>query len=165
MTTLTIVTCTAPAARRAVRRLDGLRTDPLPVHDLAIVDWPDGTDRPDAWQARPFGGGAVLSGSFWGLLFAHLFLLPLTHVPGLQPASAQESSSLGHLGLGPEQLAKIRAVTGPGTSTAFLLHDDDHDPGSAAFGAVPHTRTTIRLTTEEQRRLYAGFGERLATPG
>lgn len=166
MTTLTIIASTDRAGRRTIRRLDNLHTPPLPVHDAAIVDWPEGQDRPDAWQVRPFDTSRALSGSFWGLLFAHLFLLPISYQPALgeQPPSALEpdptTTSLAHLGLGPDRLGTLRAAARPGTTAAFLLHVDGQDSTlELAFPREEFASMIIRLTADEQRRLYAGFGE------
>lgn len=65
-------------APRSARRLTAAaRTSPV-LDDAAVVTWPADHRRPLAWQARELAVGHRLSGAFWGLLFAQLFLLPLS---------------------------------------------------------------------------------------
>lgn len=157
MTSLTLVTGSTADGRRSIRRLDSLPSEVLPVRDAAIVDWPLHQDRPDAWQVRPVNQNHVLTGSFWGMLFGHLFLLPLSNeVPPAKHTGL--TTSLAHLGFGRDRLETIRSVTRPGTVSAFLLHDDDQHPAeSKVFSSVSHM--TMALSLDQHRRLYAAFGE------
>jgi uncharacterized membrane protein len=102
---------TSGAAEPALRSLERLQTRRvIEVDDVAVVDWPAGSRRPQCYQVGTTAGTSELTGAFWGLLFGLLFLLPL---------AGQEV--LTSVGLGEEFLARARARVVPGTSALFVL--------------------------------------------
>jgi uncharacterized membrane protein len=95
------------AAEPALRSLERLQTRRvLEVDDVAVVDWPADSRRPQCYQV----GTSELTGAFWGLLFGLLFLLPL---------AGQEA--LTSVGLTEEFLARTRSRVVAGTSAVFVL--------------------------------------------
>jgi uncharacterized membrane protein len=158
MTALIIATFPAAAtASRAVAQLGGFQAAQLAVDDAAIVAWDADAPRPVAWQVRSLAAGAELDGAFWGLLFAHLFLLPRT-LPA--DTSIVGDSSLTHLGLGPDHLDLVRDRVQPGTSTLIVVHATHHTAALIALLDRPGiTVSTLHLTPEESRRLSTGFRE------
>lgn len=169
MTSFLAATFPLESGRRIVRRLDAFHPRPLPVLDAAVVDWPDEDARPSIWQARPLEDSRALSGAFWGHLFAHLVLMPLSRVDDLKaPAVStwvEDNGSLSHLGLNPRALGALRAAMVPGTTTIFVLHDTSEEAVVAdVLRASPNFSARIELAPIEERRLYAGFGEMVAAP-
>ncbi len=164
MTMITIFTYPVGGAEHAADRLSWLPVSTAAIDDLAVVEWPDREDRPSAWQATPAGGERhSLSGAFWGLLFAHLFLLPITHGPNIEtdPGSACATDEpLAHLGLGVGPLTAIRDAVVPGSSAVFVLHADDQaEKVAAAIGRRRHPAVTIALSASQSSMLSSGFGE------
>ena len=106
---------------------------------------------------------AMWSGAFWGHLFAHLILLPLSRagVPA-DPATvtSTDDTSMTHLGLAPGPLGALRAAITAGTVTILVLHDDSDDAALVdAFAPRALFSARVELTDAEEHRLYAGFGE------
>lgn len=118
-------------------------------------------DRPSAWQVTLVGSGRRrLSGAFWGLLFAHVFLLPISLASPHRLERRSADASLSHLGLGPGRLAIIRDLVTPDRSALFVVHaDDQSDRLDVAMGRRMAHSAKIRLTPLQSQRLYAGFGE------
>ena len=147
------------AAQRAVRRWEGSpRTAPA-FDDLAVVCWPEGHRRPSAWQARDLSGDRRLSGAFWGLLFAHLFLIPITVGAAPSPGAGHLDDALGAIGVDAGFVDTVRTLIVPGTSALFLLGStpassgDTRPPGDAVHLAE------LRLSAEQSDRLLAGFDD------
>lgn len=162
MTTMTIVRGEAGQGQRAARRLEGFAAAPLEVHDAAVVDWPLTDPRPVAWQLTTLHHRLALTGAFWGLLFAHLFLLPLS--AGRDGVEHQADRSLQTLGFDDPLLTAIRAAIGPGSSAVFVVHADTTTQQlPQALPMLTPVLSAIQLTTEESRRLYTGFAERPVT--
>jgi uncharacterized membrane protein len=160
MTTFTVFAFGEGQGERAWRRLEVSSQHPLPVDDAAAVDWPRSEVRPTAWQIGPPGDRRrMLSGAFWGMLFAHLFLIPLSRDESPGPAPAEADHSLGLLGISPDQLVALRGPIAPGVSALFVLHDHGQaDAVTTTFGAGRDPVAALCLTPLEARRLYAGFG-------
>ncbi len=171
VTTLTAYIFPNPAtAPRLARRLEPLRERGLGVRDAAVVQWALDQPQPSAWQTESINDRQALSGAFWGLLFAHLFLLPLSHH---QPAhqTLEGDRTLAHLGIGPTQLHSIRGLVTPGSSALFTVTDGHPGTGAAAdrlaiaidkvfptAGDTERRATAIALSPAQTQRLYAGFG-------
>ena len=173
MTTLTVYIFSAPTtAARLARRLEPLRERGLPIHDAAVVEWPVEEHQPLAWQTETISDGRALSGAFWGLLLSQLFLIPLSH-PEPREARLEGDRTLGHLGIGMEQLGTIRGLVTPGSSALFLVAGPQVAPPAAgqpgdqvtaalerilpSLGGQDRRLTCIDFTTEQIERLYAGF--------
>jgi uncharacterized membrane protein len=146
-------------AQRAVRRWEGApRTAPA-FDDLAVVCWPEGHRRPSAWQARDLSGDRRLSGAFWGLLFAHLFLIPITVGAAPSPGAGHLDDALGAIGVDADFVDTVRHRIGPGTSALFLL-----GPVPAATGDTWPPEEAVhlaelRLSSEQSDRLHDGFDD------
>lgn len=157
VTILTVRAFGSPGdAPRFVGDVEHLSASDLWLHDAAVVAWPDGAARPIAWQVNR-SDARRLSGAFWGLLFAHLFLLPLSRDPATGPAGADRA--LDHLGITADVVERLRGRTGTG-SVAFLLHDAEADEALIAVpvrAGEPATALTIHFTDVQVRRLQAGF--------
>ena len=147
------------AAQRTVSRLAGSpRTAPT-FDDLAVVCWPADQRRPSAWQARELSGDGRLSGAFWGLLFAHLFLIPITLGADTSPTGAHLDDALGAIGLNAVFVDSVRSGIVPGTSALFLL--DTMTPTATSTwppaDAVP--LADLRFSPAQSDRLHAGFDD------
>lgn len=157
MTSLSIWIFDEPeAAERALRALGRLEMQGrLELDDVAVVSWPGGDLRPRSYQAGPVGGGAALSGAFWGLLFGLLFLLPLTED---RRERSGDGFGLGRVGLPDRFLRAVRTRIGPGTSALFLLAPDDAvERIAAAVGTAPDGGLVARLACAEERTLRRAF--------
>jgi uncharacterized membrane protein len=147
------------AAQRVARTLaEGPGEHPA-VDDAAIISWPGDRRRPLAWQARDLGAEHRLSGAFWGLLFAQLFLLPISWepLPARDPSRLDET--LAYLGLDEQFVRAVRAQVVPGTSALFLLDSDttgeliDHQITDDVH------RLQVVLSDEQASRIHAAFDD------
>lgn len=122
------------------------------VDDAAVVSWPADALRPTAWQVRSHRRQG-LSGAFWGLLFAHLFLLPLSRLDLSTDPAFVADHSMEHLGISADLLDTVRRSVHPGGSALFVL---GHDTATMSDDAA-----VIRVgpTAVQSARLRAGFGE------
>ncbi len=146
------------AAQCKIGRLEARRGRRIAVDDAAVISWPETADRPTAWQASPIGAADVLSGAFWGLLFAHLFLIPLSYAEQPCIALGQSDETLAPLGLTAEHLAAVRALVTRGTSAVFALHsDEDLDRLATVLGCDDDKRIEIVLDSHQRHRLLVGF--------
>lgn len=161
MTTLSIhVFDTSQAGQRKVRLLEARPGNRLTADDAAVVTWPATADRPTAWQASPISARNTLSGAFWGLLFAHLFLMPISYSEPPDIPIEQYDDALAPLGVTAERLADIRSLMTPGTSAVLALHSDESlDALSAVLGGRDQSHVAIVLDPVQSRRLLAGFAE------
>ncbi len=147
------------AAQRTVQRWVGSpRTVPV-FDDLAVVCWPAGEPRPSAWQARDLSGEGRLSGAFWGLLFAHLFLLPIAVGSVRVPDADHLDDALAAIGVGAGFIDPIRQRTVPGTSALFMLNrGTPSSPLSGAPDDAVHL-AEVQLSPEQSDRWLAGFAD------
>lgn len=147
------------AAQRAVRQLqDSPRTAPA-FDDVAVVCWPADHRRPLAWQARDLSGDHRMSGAFWGLLFAHLFLIPITLGARASPPSAHLDDALGAIGVDADFVESIRGRIVPGTSGIFLLDSTPQAISSVWPPGEAVQVVELRLSSEQSDRLHAGFDD------
>lgn len=163
MTTLSIHRFDGPqTAERKVRLLEprpGLR---VTADDAAVLAWPETADRPTAWQASPISARNPLTGAFWGLLFAHLFLIPLSYAQPPTITLDHPDDALAPLGLTAEHLATVRSLLVPGSSAVLALHSDESLAEiCAALGPPGQQDVTIVLDPVQTRRLLAGFAENI----
>ena len=164
MTMITIFTYPVGGAGHAADRLSWVPVSTAAIDDLAVVDWPDSDDRPSAWQATPvIDERHHLTGAFWGLLFGHLFLLPITHGPHTGTGAAFSGAvqdPLAHLGLGADLLTDVRDQVAPGSSALFVVHADDQaEKVVAVIGRRRRPAVTITMSPSQSSLLYLGFGE------
>ena len=147
------------AAQRSIRRLVGSpRTAPA-FDDLAVVCWPAGHRRPLAWQARELSGDRRLSGAFWGLLFAHLFLLPISLAAAPSPTADHVDDALGAIGVDADFVDTVRDRIVPGTSALFLLDATSQVPTIPWPATEAVHLAEVRLSPEQSHRLHAGFDD------
>jgi len=140
----------AEAALRTLERLQTLQL--LDVDDASVVVWPVGTRRPCTYQAGPALGAPALSGAFWGLLFALLFLLPLVGV-----ASPGGADGMARVGLSEDFLRCIRERVTAGTSALFLLTDDVVDLIREALAGASGDLVVSTLDREQEAALRDAF--------
>lgn len=140
-------------AQRAAHRLSAARAD-LTVDDAAIVSWPADRSRPIAWQARDLTADHRLSGAFWGLLFAQLFLLPLSMKLAPPLAVDRLDGTLCCLGVEPAFVRTVRDQVVPGRSALFVLGGDPRTPLESGNASA-----SLRLSAEQVARLRAGFDD------
>jgi len=78
MANLTVWKFSKPdGASQTLRTLKELQDEGLIVlHDAAIVEWPEGRNKPATRQLQDLVGPGALHGAFWGLLFGLLFFVP-----------------------------------------------------------------------------------------
>ncbi len=147
------------AAQQTIRRLAGsVRTAPA-FDDVAVVCWPADQRRPLAWQVRDLTGASRLSGAFWGLLFAHLFLLPISLGSPPAPTPERLDAALGAIGVDADFVRAVRERIVPGTSALFLV---DSTPDAVGSGWPPEEAfelAELRLSAEQSDRLHAGFDD------
>lgn len=174
MTTLTTYVFPSPAtAPLLARRLEPLRERGLPIGDAAVLEWATDEQQPAAWQTETIRDRDALSGAFWGLLFAHLFLLPLSHVPSAGQR-LRDDHTLAHIGIGHGEMDTIRGLVTPGSSALFVVAEENaairNEPchthpvtvainrSLSGLGAVEHQTAVIALTPAHTERLYTAFG-------
>jgi uncharacterized membrane protein len=147
------------AAQRAARALAGPSGEVTAVDDAAILSWPGDRRRPLAWQARDLGTDHRLSGAFWGLLFAQLFLLPIGWelLPNWDPSRLDET--LAYLGLDEQFVHAIRAQVVPGTSALFVLDSDAAGNVIDRQLADDTRRLQVVLSDEQAGRIHAAFDD------
>lgn len=149
-------------AQRAIYRLAGHALRNEDIEDAGAVSWPPDSSRPTAWQVRDLGNDHRLSGAFWGLLFASLFLLPLslrsTADTDLRPAT-WPSEGLVQLGFDAEFAVRVRTTVVSGTSALFILHGSltTTDAIATLMPRAAEEVIRLRLTVSQYDRLHAGF--------
>ena len=143
-------------AQRAARALTGRPRESVGVEDVAVVSWPADRRRPLAWQACDVVNEGRLSGAFWGLLFAQLFLLPLgcRLPPSRDPASLDDT--LAYLGLDERFVRTVRERVAPGTSALFVL--GSCHPATFLLDECPAPLTAV-LDDAQTARLHAAFDD------
>jgi uncharacterized membrane protein len=134
-------------AQRVLAVVEALQDSGAVVYDdVAVVVWPRDAERPVAWQEPASVGRRGLSGAFWGLLFAVLFLLPLT---GVEVDRQQPRGLLARVGLDDRLLQAVAEALTPGGSALFLLGDPE----------PPVARLQSVLARRRARRFAAGLDE------
>jgi uncharacterized membrane protein len=147
------------AAQRAARALAGPDGEVTTVDDAAIISWPSDRRRPLAWQARDLGTEQRLSGAFWGLLFAQLFLLPISWelLPTWDPSRLD--ATLAYLGLDERFVDAVRAQVVAGTSALFVLDSDQAGDVIDHLLADDARRLEVVLSDEQAGRIHAAFDD------
>jgi uncharacterized membrane protein len=146
-------------AQRSARRLAAASLTCPALDDAAIVSWPADRSRPTAWQARDVAVDRPLAGAFWGLLFAQLFLLPLS-LQAPPPLTDQPSNdTLGWLGVDAGFVDTVRRAVAPGRSAVFLVTASPLDPALGDHLVDGVDIAELQLSSEQTSRLHAGFGD------
>ena len=136
------------------------------IEDAGVVSWPIDQPRPRAWQVRDFGADDRLSGAFWGLLFASLFLLPLSLRAGPVEKASTEGDrdvwvggGLASLGLDAAFAGAVQHHVVPGTSALFTFNRGGRSTLSPPMPCDAHRVAQQSLTAEQRKFLHVGFGE------
>jgi uncharacterized membrane protein len=160
MTTFTVWKFDSPdGADEAVSILKGAQSDELvKIVDHAVVSWPPGSSRPTTKQAHEDTWRGTGWGAFWGLLFGALFLMPVIGVAAGAVLGAVSKATQG-VGIGKDELEKIRGQITEGTSALFVVTEEgDLDRVGERFHGVHSTLVDSNLTDAERRVLLETFG-------
>ncbi|CAM5599026.1 hypothetical protein SCYAM73S_07699 [Streptomyces cyaneofuscatus] len=95
MSTLTVWKfTTAEGAESAEETLKALQKEGLiRILDAAVVSWPADRAKPRTKQLLDLVGAGALSGTFWGMLFGLIFLMPLLGAAVGRPPERSAGSS------------------------------------------------------------------------
>jgi uncharacterized membrane protein len=159
MANLTVWKFSDPAgASQALRTLKELQDEALIVlHDAAIVEWPEGRNKPATRQLQDLVGPGALHGAFWGLLFGLLFFVPFF---GLAAGAAGGAlvGSLRDVGIDDDFIKQVKSSVTPGTSALFLLSSSGAvDRISQRFIGTHPELISSSLSEEEEARLRQVF--------
>lgn len=157
------------AAQRTSHRFGRRTGASLTIDDAGVVSWPLDRARPVAWQARDIAV-APLSGAFWGLMFASLFLLPismqsttkLVHEDPDRGPGEHVAGDVGLNGIGLDSgfLTAVRSSVVPGTSAIFLLFSSEvSDEVAIAMFAAGSCVARLELSGAQRLQLRAGFDD------
>jgi uncharacterized membrane protein len=134
---------------------DGL----VKIYDHAIVEWPQGEDRPKTSESNQDAAKGAGWGAFWGLMIGTLFLLPVVGAAA-GAAVGGLSRALSSVGIKHEDLEKLRREITPGTSALFLVTErGDFDRLAERFHGVKATLVSTNLTEGERDQLLEAFGD------
>lgn len=92
----------------------------LVVQDAATVSWPQGAKKPKTRELTSAGWAGAGMGGMWGLLFGHLFFVPLLGVA----VGAGIGALMGHFsdyGISKDFIDSVKSKVVPGTSALFLM--------------------------------------------
>jgi len=107
--------------------------------------------------AGAIGIGGI--GAFWGLLFAHLFLIPITLAAAPSATADHLDDALGAIGVDADFVGTVRHRVVPGTSALFLL-DTTSPPMTGTWPPTDAVHLAdLRLSPEQSDRLHAGFDD------
>jgi uncharacterized membrane protein len=160
MTTFTAWKFDTPdGAQAACDQLDLAREAGLvKVIDRAVLEWPEGADKPTLRQTHEDEVRATGWGAFWGLVVGFMFFVPVVGAA----AGAGIGALYQHLqgvGLTKEQLDSIREQTVPGTSVLFAVTDEgDLDRLGERFRGFKGHLVSTNLTGPERALLLETFG-------
>jgi uncharacterized membrane protein len=161
MTTLSAWKFDRPdGASSAVRTLRELQDEGLLViHDASIVEWPLGKRKPTTRHVDDLVGPAALSGAFWGFLFGLLFFVPIIGA-AVGAAGAAAVTSLRHVGIDDEFLARVKAAVTEGTSAVFLLTSSGVEDRirQRFIGTHPELIAT-NLSDQDEAKLRQAFAD------
>ncbi|HEY7009275.1 MAG TPA: DUF1269 domain-containing protein [Jatrophihabitantaceae bacterium] len=160
MTTFTVWKFDTPdGAAEAVSILKDTEGEGLiKILDHAVVSWPRGASRPTTKQVHEDTWRGTGWGAFWGLLFGVLFLMPVIGVAAGAAIGALSKHTQG-IGIGKDELEKIRGQITEGTSALFVVTDEgDLDRLGERFHGVHSTLVDSNLTDAERRMLLETFG-------
>ncbi|MFN2273272.1 MAG: DUF1269 domain-containing protein [Anaerolineales bacterium] len=147
-------------AVNVLNEIDALvKQQTIEVRDAAIVEWPEGRNKPKTRQAVSVIGGGALSGSFWGMLFGLIFFVPLFGM-AVGAAVGALSGMFTDYGIDDDFIKSVREEITEGTSALFLLTGDmSVDRVHEALKGKMGTLIRSNLSNEQQEKLQAAFGE------
>jgi uncharacterized membrane protein len=160
MTTFTVWKFDTPdGAAQAVSILKDTESDGLiKILDHAVVSWPPGASKPTTKQVHEDTWRGTGWGALWGLLFGALFLMPVIGVAAGALLGGISKATQG-IGIGKDELEKIRAGITEGTSALFVVTDEGNlDRVGERFHGVHSTLVDSNLTAAERATLLETFG-------
>ena len=161
MANLTVWKFSRPdGASQALRTLKELKDEGLIVlHDGAIVEWPEGRNKPATRQLQDLVGPGALHGAFWGLLFGLLFFVPLLGM-AVGAAMGALAGSMADVGIDDDFIDSVRSKVTPGTSALFVLTSDAViDRVKEAFEGQQMELIQTNLSHEQEQALRDAFAE------
>jgi uncharacterized membrane protein len=149
---------TPEGAQAACDQLDRARAERLvKVIDRAVLEWPDGADKPTLRHTRDDEKKSTGWGAFWGLVVGSMFFVPVIGAA----AGAGVGALYQHLqgvGLTEEQLDSIKEQTTPGSSVLFAVTDEgDLDRLGERFRGFEGHLVSTNLTGPERALLLETF--------
>ena len=150
----------ADGALRAADLLkDAAKDDLVKVLDHATVSWPAGANRPTTKHGHEQAWSGTGWGALWGLLFGTLFFLPLVGAAIGAGIGALAKATEG-VGIKKEDLERIHAEIGPGTSALFAVTDEgDLDRLAERFHGLHSKLVDSNLTAAERQNLLEAFDD------
>ena len=143
MTTFTAWKFDTPGGAQAAReQLDLARAEGLvKVIDRAVLEWPEGAEKPSLRHSRDDEWRGTGWGAFWGLLVGTLFFVPMLGAVATK-----------------EQLEAIKEQTVPGTSVLFAVTDEGNlDRLGERFRGFKGHLVSTNLTGPERALLLETF--------
>jgi uncharacterized membrane protein len=151
---------TPDGAQKAASLLRGAADDGLvKILDHAVVSWPVGAKRPETKQAHEETWRGTGWGAFWGLLLGAVFLVPVFGAAAGAALGSVSRMTRG-VGIGKEELDRIRENVTEGTSALFAVTDEgDLDRVGERFHGMHMKLVETNLTEEERKLLLDTFGD------
>jgi uncharacterized membrane protein len=159
MTTFTAWKFDTPeGAQAACDQLDRARSDGLvKVIDRAVLEWPQGAEKPTLRHTREDEWKSSGWGAFWGLVVGTMFFVPIIGAAAGAGAGALYQHLQG-VGLTKEQLDSIKEQTTPGSSVLFAVTDQgDLDRLGERFRGFKGHLVSTNLTGAERTLLLETF--------
>ena len=146
-------------AERAVSVLKGAASDGLiRILDHAVVSWPVGASQPSTKQGHEETWRGTGWGAFWGVLLGALFFVPIVG-GAVGAAIGAISKATEGVGIGKDQLEKIRTEVTEGTSALFVVTDEGNlDRVGERFHGMHSKLVDTNLTDAERDVLLQTFG-------
>ncbi|HEY5420304.1 MAG TPA: DUF1269 domain-containing protein [Marmoricola sp.] len=160
MTTFTAWKFDTPGGAQAAReQLDLARAEGLvKVIDRAVLEWPEGAEKPSLRHSRDDEWRGTGWGAFWGLLVGTLFFVPMLGAVAIGAGAGALHKHLQGVGITKEQLESIRDQTVPGTSVLFAVTDEGNlDRLGERFRGFQGHLVSTNLTGAERALLLETF--------
>jgi uncharacterized membrane protein len=136
----------------------------ITILDAALVSWPKGKNRPSTRQVVLPTGTQLLDGTFWGLLFALIFFVPVLDT-GRREEMERLTCALSDVGIDEDFIYQLRSKLTEGTSALFVLSRDAvmDKINDASKGKKPDL-IAINLRRDDEMKLRNLFGPARSTP-
>lgn len=148
----------ATGAADAIVKLDNLAKQYLiDIQDAAIIEWPQGKNKPKTHQAMNLVGAGAFSGGFWGLLFGLIFFVPIFGL-AMGAAMGALNGVFKDYGIDDNFINSVRNEVTEGTSALFLLTGDvTVERVKAELEGEMGTLIRSNLTLEQEEKLREAF--------
>ena len=149
---------TSEGAGARLTKLEALQKQQLiTIQDAAIVTWPQGKTKPKTQQLHSLTGQGALMGSFWGLLFGLIFVVPFLGLAGA--AMGALAGKFTDYGIDDNFIRQTRDKVTEGTSALFLLTSGAVvDKVVEAMKGQTFEILSTNLPQEKEDELRAAFG-------